>query len=75
MKCLPKHENYKELKVRLWNYVEQVMQKEGYMAKLPQKDEADPYQDKLMNINFGFSSYKRFRYMIKMYDLIRKLRK
>eukprot|EP00347_Sterkiella_histriomuscorum_P015842 403355479 len=75
IKNLPQHENYKELKIKLWNYIEQIMKKEGYSYKLPFKDESDPYQDKIMNINFGFYSYKRFRYMIKMYNLIRKLKK
>ncbi|CDW83214.1 UNKNOWN [Stylonychia lemnae] len=76
MKNLPPHKNIKELKIQIWNYVEYVLEQHETKFLMPHdKVSPDPYQNEIMDIQFGLSGYKRLKYMISMARLLKRKRK
>lgn len=65
------------LKAELWNYIENVCDKEPKNKILvnPKTNIIDENQNTLMNINFGLTDYGRLKYMLKMADLLKDKKK
>lgn len=71
---LPPHDNVREFKAALWQYVE------GINEKGPNENHAilnipDENQNNLMNITFGMSDYGKMNYMMRMADLFHEKKK
>lgn len=71
---LPPHDNVREFKAALWQYIEGINEKGG--------DEnhaltgiIDENQNNLMNITFGLSDYGKMNFMMKMADLFHEKKK
>lgn len=74
IRALPPHENVREFKAALWQYIE------GINAKAPDENHAltgviDENQNNLMNITFGLSDYGKMNYMMKMADMFHEKKK
>ena len=65
---LPLHDNPREFKAALWQWIEEYSQKIEEV-KDPETGQNDENQNNIMNIMFGLSDYGKMDFMIKMADL------
>ena len=85
IKNLPKEADLKILKIKLWNFIDTVLEKENYNLKNQKvefdekgelkEQEDDEYQNNVMDINFGLQDYERMNCMLKMAKLIKRKKK
>lgn len=71
---LPPHENVREFKAALWQWVETINEKSPAM-KNPETNTNDENQNNLMNITFGMSDYGKMNFMMTMADLFHEKKK
>ena len=63
---LPPHSNMKELKSRVWTFIEQVNLREPRTLQNPQTHIDDPNQNAVSEVNFGLNDYGRLQFMLRM---------
>eukprot|EP00347_Sterkiella_histriomuscorum_P019608 403340984 len=72
IKHLPGHDNLKQLKTKMWWYLENVLEQENIIGQSkteytnPQTGVLDENQNNIMDIQFGLNDYGRLEYMMTM---------